>query len=159
MDEEERMYSLPIYVPYSRVRSNRVSSVVSIIDSNNRVYIRERNRHNLHKVDDFKTQNEYGEFDSDEENDDDDTDKLKPKDSLGSLDLGIEPLRRIVLDMHRLHSEKPHFTFDQNSARAAGLPRYCDYLKGPKSNQPKSLNRLRLEAVQQKKKAKNIGKK
>lgn len=149
------MYSLPVYVPYSKVRSHRVSSVVSIIDSVDRVYIRERNRLNLHRVS-LKTQNEYGEIDSDEgEGDDDD----KKEDTLGSLDLGLEPLRRIVQDLHRLHSDRPHFSFDQNSAKAAGLPRYCDYLKGSGANEPRQRNTAKFQAIQQKKKVKNLAKK
>lgn len=158
MDEEEKAYSLPVYVPHSKVRSHRVSSVVSIIDSTERVYIRERNRLNLHRVD-LKEQNEYGEFDSEEEAEDAEDTLAQNRNGLGSLDLGIEPLRRIVLEMHRLHSDVPHFTFDQNSAKAAGLPSYCDYLKGPKSNEPRQRNSARFQAIQQKKKVKNIVKK
>jgi hypothetical protein len=156
MNEDERMCALPTYVPFSKVRSHRVSSIVSIIDSTERIYIRERNRLNLHKVD-FMEQNEYGDLDSLSDKDYDEEDKDVA--GIGSLDLGIEPLRLIVLEMNRLHSDVPHFSFDQNSAKAAGLPGYCEYLKGPKSNEPRQRNTARFQAIQQKKKVKNIGKK
>lgn len=46
------------------------------------------------------------------------------------LDLGMEPLIRVVNEMHRLSMDNTHYCFDQNASRAAGLPTYCDYLQG-----------------------------
>jgi len=46
------------------------------------------------------------------------------------LDLGLEPLRRIVDEIHRLSTDTAHYTFDPKAARAAGLLRYGEYLQG-----------------------------
>lgn len=52
------------------------------------------------------------------------------------LDLGVEPLRRIVNEMRRIGSENIPYNFDNKAGKAAGLIHYCSYLRGegPKSN-------------------------
>jgi hypothetical protein len=46
------------------------------------------------------------------------------------LDLGMEPLIKIVNEMHRMTSENTHYYFDQNASRAAGLQSYLDFVQG-----------------------------
>lgn len=117
-----------------------MGSVVAIINSSDRIYIRDRNR-TLHR----KAANIV---DDDEDNDDSDVDDAKsPLEGMGYLDLGIEPLRRIVHEMDRLTNEKTHFTFDREASKAAGLIPYCEYLKGSnKETQEKKSYRTDFKA-------------
>jgi hypothetical protein len=46
------------------------------------------------------------------------------------LDLGIEPLKRVVQEMHRLGNDHTPATHDPNAAKNAGLLSYSAYLKG-----------------------------
>lgn len=46
------------------------------------------------------------------------------------LDLGTEPLRRVVHEMHRLASDHAPASHDPFAAKNAGMLPYCEYLKG-----------------------------
>eukprot|EP01031_Cornospumella_fuschlensis_P029155 gene29156-35187_t len=57
------------------------------------------------------------------------------------LDLGMEPLQKIVHKMRRLAAEGSQVAFDKGAARAAGIMPYCTYLVGdnPKPKPRRSL--------------------
>lgn len=61
------------------------------------------------------------------------------------LDLGMEPLIKIVNEMHRMTSENSHYYFDQNASRAAGLQSYLDFVQGKPMKPRNSLESLFAE--------------
>lgn len=110
----------PIYVPYFPVRSKRIASIVALVDSDERVYLGNR-----------RPKIRASTLDEEER------DPVSEVVNSGShLDLGTEPLQRIVDEIHRLTTETTHYTFDPKTARAAGLLRYGDYLQGKAAVQP-----------------------
>jgi hypothetical protein len=44
------------------------------------------------------------------------------------LDLGLEPLHRILFEMKKLGVETTSYQFDANAAKSAGLKNYCEYI-------------------------------
>jgi hypothetical protein len=46
------------------------------------------------------------------------------------LDLGVEPLKRIVYELKRLASDSRPASHDPRAARQAGIEPYCRYVRG-----------------------------
>lgn len=113
----------PIYVPYFPVRSKSIASIVALLDSDERVYLGNR-----------RPKIRASSLDEEEKKD---HDPVADAVNAGShLDLGTEPLQRIVDEIHRLTTETAHYSFDSKAARAAGLLRYGDYLQGKAAGKP-----------------------
>lgn len=112
--------SRPTHVPYFEPRSQRITDIVALVDSKERVYLRKP------KINSKPEVSTGGSLAGDRiivSTQDSPTGK-------GILDLGTEPLQRIVHEMQRLSTETAHYQFDPNAAKAAGLVSYCGYLQG-----------------------------
>jgi hypothetical protein len=124
---------IPIYRPYYDVpRPKSMPSIVNIIDSKERVYL--------------KPEYEDLAFSSLKHARPISSSRGTPMMHNGELDLGLDPLQKIIYKMRRLQSEAQCTIFDKDAARAAGIMPYCSYLVGDKPK-PKSQRRLSNKRV------------
>ncbi len=98
-----------------------MTSIVSLVDSENRVYLGKRRP----RIRATSSGDEEDEVDIEQ----------AAADQFG-LDLGMEPLRRIVSEIQRLNEDVGHYNVDSKSARKAGLLPYGDYLQGSLAGTP-----------------------
>lgn len=119
--ESTKAYEIrPTYVPYLPVpRPTKVPGIVSIIESKDRVHLR-------HDEQPLSFRDEIDAA----------VDSSYPKVSSsfaapnGELDLGMEPLQKIVYKMQRLQSEAGRTIVDRYAAKKAGMLNYCSFLVG-----------------------------
>jgi hypothetical protein len=103
------------YVPYLEARSNVPGTLNGILESRSRVYL---------KPEEKKKRSQIQEDQSHISN----ADNEEVKEESLFLDLGLEPLRRILFDMKKIDTNHVNYNFDNNAARQSGLLSYCDYI-------------------------------
>eukprot|EP01040_Poterioochromonas_malhamensis_P003180 gene3180-3391_t len=107
------------YVPYFPARQNVPKTLNAILESKERVYLK-YNPALKNKAPHESTEDPFNITNITEE-------EQYAQDTM-HLDLGVEPLRRILFDMKKLGNEHKHQSFDPYAVRTSGLPRYVNYI-------------------------------
>lgn len=120
----------PHYVPFIDLPVVEERNINAIINSRDRVYLKAEEKalaFDDHVLDEISSSSSTSRLSFDFR-------------TRGELDLGLEPLQKVVFKMKKLQSEAQQMTVDRYTPVKANIMPYCDYLLGdfprPKPRRP-----------------------